>query len=153
VITSAPFIVPLEPRAGEKVTFSVHIADAPRTRFASQGLVPLPAAPKSPLVAIAVRVSEVALLFFTVRDFPALIVPTACVAKVSVVGVNVSGAVPPPDPVPESPTSCGEKPAVSVIAIAPLMLPLAVGVKVTAMLHLAFDANDDPQVVPLELVA
>jgi hypothetical protein len=74
------------------------------------------------------------------------------VPKLNVVGVNVKGAVAPPEPVPESPTSCGENPAVSVMVTAPLMLPFAVGVKVTAILHLAFDASEAPQVVPLELV-
>jgi hypothetical protein len=33
------------------------------------------------------------------------------------------------------------------------MLPLAVGVKATAILHFAFDASDAPQVVPLKLAA
>ncbi len=73
--------------------------------------------------------------------------------KLRLVGVKVSGAVPPPEPVPESPTSCGENPAVSVMVTAPLMLPLAVGVNVTAILHLAFDASEAPQVVPEELIA
>ena len=153
VMTTAPLIVPLDPRAGEKVTFNVQVAEAARTRFAVHGFVPVAVAAKSPVVEIAVKVSELVLLFLTVSDFAALVVPTAWVAKVSVVGVNVSGAVPPPEPVPERPTSCGENPAVSVIVTAPLMLPLAVGVNVTAMLHFAFEASEAPQVVPLELVA
>ena len=69
------------------------------------------------------------------------------------VGVKVRGAVPPPEPVPESPTSSGENPVASVIVRAPLMLPLAVGVNVTATLHLAFDANEAAQVVPVALTA
>jgi len=32
-------------------------------------------------------------------------------------------------------------------------MPLAVGVKVTAILHFAFDASDEPQVVPAEPMA
>jgi hypothetical protein len=153
VITTAPLIVPLDPSAGEKVTFSVQVAETARTRFATHGTDPVPVAAKSPLVAIAVKVSELLPLFLTVSDLAALVVPTACVLKVRVVGVKVSGAVAPPDPVPERPTSCGENPTESVIVTAPLMLPFALGVNVTAILHLALDASDAPQVVPLEFVA
>jgi len=72
---------------------------------------------------------------------------------VSVVGEKVSGAVVPPEPVPESAMSCGENPAPSVMATEPLTLPSADGVKVTAILHLAFDASEAAQVVPVELMA
>lgn len=67
--------------------------------------------------------------------------------------MNVSGTVLPPEPVPDSGTSCGENGVASVIVIAPLALPLAVGVKVAAILHVPFDASDAPQVVPEELIA
>jgi hypothetical protein len=109
-------------------------------------------AEKPPLVAIVLRVNELALLFFTVRVCAVLVVPTACVPKLKLVGVKVSDAVPPPEPVPESPTSCGDSPVESVIASPPLMLPFAVGVNVTAMLHFAFEASEAPHVVPEEFV-
>lgn len=67
--------------------------------------------------------------------------------------MNVSGAVLPPKPVPESDTSCVLKEVASVMVSAPLMAPAAVGENVTAMLHLAFNAREAPQVVPLELIA
>jgi integral membrane sensor domain MASE1 len=77
LMTTAPLIVPLDPSAGEKVTLSVQVAAAASTRLAAQGFVPVPVAEKSPLVAIVVRVNELALLFLTVSDFAALVVPTA----------------------------------------------------------------------------
>jgi hypothetical protein len=66
----------------------------------------------------------------------------------------VSGAAPPPEPEPEpdSGMSCGENPVVSAIVTAPLMLPLAVGEKVTAILHFALEASPLPQLVSVELI-
>jgi hypothetical protein len=152
-MTTAPFTVPLAPSAGENVTLSVQLDPALSFSDAAQGVAPLPVAEKSPVAAIVDRVNDVALLFFTVRVCAELVVPTGCAEKVIVEGVKVKGAVVPPVPVPESATSCGENPELSVIVTAPLMLPLAVGVNVTAILHLAFEASDAPQVVPLELMA
>ncbi len=102
---------------------------------------------------MAVRVSEAAPLFLTVTDSAALVVPATCAAKVTEVGVKVRGGVPPPEPVPDRVTSCGENAELSVMERPPLMAPLAVGVKVTARLHLALAASDAPQVVPLEAMA
>ena len=81
-----------------------------------------------------------------------LVVPTAVARKLRDAGENVRGAVAPPEPVPDSATSCGENPAASVMVSAPLMLPFAVGVNVTAILHFAFEASEAPQVVPAELM-
>lgn len=151
--TTAPLMLPLAPKAGEKVTLSVQLLPALRMRLAAHGLVPLPVAAKSPLDAIELRVSALALTFLTVTVLPVLAVPTACVANARLAGVKVRGAIFPPDPVPDSVTSCGLKDVPSVIVIAPLTAAAAVGVKVTAMLHLAFEASAEPQVVPLELMA
>jgi hypothetical protein len=73
--------------------------------------------------------------------------------KVRFAGVKVSGALLPPEPVPENVATCGLKAVLSVIVTAPLIEPAAVGVKVIAMLHFAFEARVVPQVVPLELIA
>ena len=81
-----------------------------------------------------------------------LVVPTAVARKLRDAGENVRGAVAPPEPVPESATTCGGNPEASVMVSAPLMLPFAVGVNVTAILHFAFEASDAPQVVPAELM-
>jgi hypothetical protein len=153
VMTTAPLMAPLAPSAGENVTLSVQLAFAARFRLAAHGFAPLPAAAKSPLAAMLVKVIELALVFFTVTTFAALVVPTASAVKVTVVGEKVSGAVLPPEPVPESAMSCGENPAASVMLTAPLTLPFAVGVNVIAILHLAAAPSDAPQVVPVELMA
>src|ERR1017187_7605156 len=76
VITTAPLIEPLAPSAGEKVTLSVQVAPAMRFRLAAHGVAPLPMALKSPLAAMLFKVSELALLFLTVRVFAGLVVPT-----------------------------------------------------------------------------
>lgn len=77
VMMTAPLIVPLEPSAGEKVTLRVQVAAGVRLRLDVQGVAPVPAAEKSPLVAIVLKVIALALLFFTVRSFGALVVATA----------------------------------------------------------------------------
>src|SRR5580692_12111692 len=153
LMTIAPLMFPLAPSAGEKVTPSVQVAPAFRFRLAVQGFAPLPVAEKSPVVAIVASVTAEVLPFLMASVLAPLVVPAACGAKASVAGVKVSGGVLPPDPVPESATSCGENPAPSVSVTAPLMLPFVVGVKVTARLHLALGASDAPQVVPAELTA
>ena len=68
-------------------------------------------------------------------------------------GVNESGAVDPPVPVPERRTSCGVNDVPSEMVTAPLITPFAVGAKVTAILQLAFEDSEAPQVVPLVLMA
>ena len=153
VITTAPLIAPLAPRGAANVTPSVQLAPAARFRPFEQGFAPVPTAEKSPLAAMLLKVTELPLLFLTVSDFAALAVPATSVEKLSVAGEKVKGGVPPPEPVPESPISWGENPAASVMLTAPLTLPLLVGEKVTAILHFAPAASDDPQVVPVELIA
>jgi hypothetical protein len=146
-------MLPFAPNAGEKVTLSVQLWLALRIRLAAHGVVPLPVAENSPLDAIELSVSALALTFFSVTVLPVLVVPTASVVKVKVAGVKVRGTAFPPEPVPVSVTSCGLKDVASVMVTAPLREPAAVGINVTAMLHFAFDASEEPQVVPLELIA
>ena len=104
----APLIVPVAPRGGAKVIESLQVAPAARFMPAVQGVVAARVAAKSVVAANALRVSAVALEFLTVTVLVALVVPTACAGKVSVVGLNVRGAGAPPLPVPESGMSCGE---------------------------------------------
>lgn len=152
VTATAPLRLPLEPAAGEKVTLSVQVLLALSTSAALQGVVPLPLALNSPLAAIELRVSALVLVFFTVTALAALVVPTTA-ARLTLDGVKVSGAVLPPDPVPVSATSCGLNVVPSVIVTAPETAPADCGANVTATLHLAFDASEVPQVVPLGLTA
>jgi hypothetical protein len=115
-----------------------------------QGVVRPPPALNAPDTGpIDEMVTVLELTFLTVTVLAALVVPWSCAAKVRVAGVKESGVVPPPVPVPENGTICGEYSPPGVIATAPLIAPFAVGVNVTAILHLAFAARDDPHVVPL----
>ncbi len=50
-------------------------------------------------------------------------------------------------PVPVRVTLCGEPAAESLMSSAPLRVPVAVGVKLTAALQLTPAAKDEPQVV------
>jgi hypothetical protein len=92
---------------GVKVTLSVQLPLGASTEVLMQGIVPLPASLKLPLVAIEEKVTALALVFCTVTVFPALIVPVAWLVNANVAGVNFSGEVEPPVPVPVSFTSCG----------------------------------------------
>jgi len=88
---------------GENVTLMVQLA--PAAKAPPHGVPPLPAAVKSPLAAIEEMFTELALWFSTVTVFPALVVPVACLANESETGVNLSGAVVPPVPLPVNLTS------------------------------------------------
>jgi hypothetical protein len=153
VTTMAPLMLPLAPSAGENVTDIVQVAFAAKFKFAEQGLVPLPENVKSLLAASEARVTLLVLVFLTVTVLAALVVPTASVAKVNEAGVNVRGAVLPPEPVPERLTNCGLNELPSRRLSEPLIAPATVGVNVTAMLHFAAAASDPVQVVPVALMA
>jgi hypothetical protein len=92
---------------GEKVTLSVQVPLEASMEVLVHGLVVPPTAVKFPLVAIEENVTEVALVFCTVTVFPALVEPTPWLVNASDAGVNFSGEVPPPVPVPVSLISCG----------------------------------------------
>jgi len=153
VRTTAPLMVPDDPSAGVKVVLRVQVWPAARTRLTVHGAAPLPMAAKSPLDVMVLIVSAVALAFLTVTLFAALVVPAVWLAKVIVAGVNVSGGVDPPVPVPVSAISCGESDVPFPMVTAPLIAPFDVGVNVAAILQVAFDASVAPQVVPLALIA
>lgn len=96
---------------------------------------------KSPVVEIVMPVRATDCLLAKVNVLAALVVPTVCDGKVKLVGVNVAWAV----PVPVSGTVCGLLFALSVIVIAPVRVPVAVGVKVTLILQFAPAASVAPQ--------
>ena len=103
-ITTAPCSAPLTD--GENVTLSVQLALGARA-IAPHGMAPLPDSVKSPVEAIEEIVTLAALVFCTMTDFAALVVPTAWLANASEAGVNFSGAAEPPVPLPVSFTSSG----------------------------------------------
>ena len=90
---------------GAKVTLSVQLAFCTSIEVSLHGVAPLPAWVKFPLVAIEDSVTVLALVFCTVTVFAALVVPMAWLVKARDVGVNFSGEVEPPVPVPVSFTS------------------------------------------------
>jgi hypothetical protein len=92
---------------GVNVTLSVQLPVGASTEVLLHGVAPLPTSLKFPLVAIEERVTLLALMFCTVSVFPALVEPTPWLVDASDAGVNFSGEVPPPVPVPASFTSCG----------------------------------------------
>jgi hypothetical protein len=80
------------------------------------------------------------LLFVTVTVTGDEFAPTKVFATLKVVGENVRGDVPPPDPVPESAANCVGKEALETARL-PSAVPFAVGVKVTLTVHFAFLAK------------
>jgi hypothetical protein len=150
-ITSAPWMAPAID--GEKVTLSVQLAPAISVEVLVHGVAPLPTSLKFPLVAIEEKVTLLPLMFCTVSVFPALVVPVAWLVNAKVAGVNFSGEVPPPVPVPVSLISCGLYVAPYVTVTAPSILPSAVGVKTTEITHVAPGPRVGVvQVVPLLFV-
>jgi len=132
VIVITPEILPVV--EGVNVAVMVQVAPAPRVLVH----VLLDGALKSPLNAVAMLVDSPP-VFFTVITLPALVVPTAWAANVSLAGVTVitTGAV----PVPDSVTICGLGVALSITVSVPGWLPVAVGENVTEMVQCAFDAR------------
>jgi len=131
VIVITPEMLPVV--EGVKTAVMEQVALAP-----SVPLQVLVGALKSPLSAVAMLVDWPP-VFFTVITLPALVVPTACAAKVSLAGVTVitTGAV----PVPDSDTVCGLEAALSITVSMPGRLPVFVGENVTEIVQCAFDAK------------
>ncbi len=102
-MATAPFVEPV--LLGVNVTASVHFADA--ASGPPQGVAPLPVAEKPVLALSAEIVIGFELPLVTVMVFGALVTPMPVAAKLRVGGLNVSGTVGPPLPVPESATICG----------------------------------------------
>ncbi len=92
---------------GLKLTAMVHFA--PAASEPPHGVAPLPAAAKLPLAAILEMLRLNAVLLVTVTVLLVLFVPTSWLVKVKLVGENVSGEEDPPEPLPDSATSCGLK--------------------------------------------
>ena len=96
------------------------------------------------LAAMLVRLSAAVPGFDSVTVCAALLMPTAWLANVRLVGEKLTLDA---APVPVSATVCGLPVALSVTVIVPGWLPVAVGVKVTLMVQLAAGATEVPQVL------
>jgi len=115
---------------GEKLTRMVQLALAPNE--APQGVPPPATAVKSPLPVEAMLI-DAAVLFVSVRVDVLLVLPTVQPPKFTLLGEIVSGRI----AVPLTSKISGVTVALSVSPIAPLMDPLADGVKVTDSVQVA----------------
>ena len=141
--TTRPLRRPL--KIGEKSIAIAHVPEAV-TGFEIEQVV-LGSSAKSPLVVTPVMFSELVPVLVKVTDFAAAVVPTTVLPKVRLEGFNdTPGAV----PVPLSVTVCVPPLALSVMVTTPLRVPLAVGVNVTAIVHVpeAAIGVEIEQVVP-----
>jgi hypothetical protein len=133
---------------GVKATLKLH--EAPAATVAPHGVLPDPAALNPPLATMLAILNVEPELFVSVTDFGALLLPTACVPKARLVGDNATGI----SPVPDKPVICGLPAPESDTTSAPLIAPVAVGVKVTDNVHFAALASVPPQgALPLPTAA
>src|SRR5438874_11997464 len=132
--------VPLRAPAamGVNVTFTVQLA--PAAILAPQLLF----CEKSPLVAMEVMFTRLAVPFTTFTTCGVLLLPTFCAANVRLAGDTVNCGLP-DAPVPESDAVCGLLAAESVSVSVPVRVPAAVGVNVTFTVQLAPAAKLAPQ--------
>ena len=93
---------------GLKLTAIVHFV--PAASEPPHGVVPAPTAWKLPLANMLEMLTAAALVLVTVSVLLLLVVPTSWV-KLMLDGEKLSGEVAAPEPVPESWTSCGPRPA------------------------------------------
>src|SRR5579863_2667261 len=98
---------------------------------------------KSPVVEITMLVSATLWLLAKVNTCAGLLVPTVSAGKVLPAGVSVAGTV----PVPVRLEVCGLPIALSLTCNVPFLVPVAVGVNATLMVHLALAAKLAVQVV------
>jgi hypothetical protein len=96
-----------------------------------------------PLAVIVIPIRVELVLFVIVTVFAVVVELTASLPKAKLTGVNVTGAT----PVPVKVTICGEFEAVSLTVITPEMLPVAEGLNVTLIVHVAPALRLLPQVV------
>src|SRR5205807_9410601 len=120
VIVTAPVRMPVA--VGVNVTLMVQLA--PAATDVPQVLVCM----KSPLATMLVTLSATFPVLFSVTDCATLVVFRFCLPNVWLLGERLApGAA----PVPVRLTDCGLPAALSVMVIAPVRVPVAVGVKVT----------------------
>jgi hypothetical protein len=98
---------------------------------------------KSPVVEIAMLLSSTLWVLVNGNVFAALVVPTFCLAYVTLSGVKVVGST----PVPYSHSICGLLGALSIKLTVPVTFPNSTGLKVTLTLHVLPAASVAPQVV------
>lgn len=131
MITTVPVRVPVV--VGVKETLMVQFPPIP-SAIPAQLFV----SAKSPLI-VTVEIFSVAVPeFVRVMDWAVLVVPTVCDEKVSDVGFRVAAGA--PTAVPVNVIVCGEVVVLSVRMRLPDLVPVAVGVNVTEIVHGVFGA-------------
>jgi hypothetical protein len=138
VIKIEPVRVPVV--VGVNATLTVQVA--PAASVPEQAFV----CAKSPVAAPMESVVDNVPVFFTVTDWPGLVVRTVCEGNVKLDGIGVTMTVP-PVPVPDRVTICGELVAESVIEMVPGSDPFAVGVNVALIVQDAPASNWFPQLL------
>src|ERR1700722_9258969 len=108
---------------------------------------------KSPLDTMLVRLSVAAPVLVRFTLFDELVVLICCEVKVRLVAERLTVVLPPVVPVPVRVTRCGLPPALSVIVIVPVWVPVAVGVNVTLIVQFAPAVTEVPQVLVSEYCA
>jgi len=122
-IVSVPLRVPLAVGANRMLTEQLDLA----ARLAPQLLVWL----KSPLTVMPLIAIGIVELFDNVAIWAGLVIPIFWLPKLKLLGERVRLTI----PVPLSVTTCGLPTALSVMMTAPVRPPMAVGVKVTLIVH------------------
>ena len=137
-------IAPVRVPAAVGVNFTLIAQCLPAASVAPQVVV----SEKSPLATMLVMLSVAVPEFVSVIDFAKLVVLSARLGKVRLVGDKLTaGAVPDDAPVPVRLTVCGLPLALSVTLIVPVWVPVAVGVNVTLIVHLPPAATEEPHVL------
>lgn len=139
VTVKVPAVIPAA--MGLKITAMLH--EAPAATVEPQVLV----SEKAPLPLMLLMQSSAFPVFFSVTVWGLLLVNTFCAGKVKEVGERLT-AGPAPSPVRLTVWVGGL--ALSVTVIVPVEVPVAMGLKVTSMLHEAPAARLEPQVLVWE---
>ena len=130
------------PAIGLKATLRVQLALT--ARLEPQSLVWT----ESPLAAMLAMLRVASPVLLRVTICAQLVEPTVWAGKVKAGGVNFTPFEPPP--VPVRLTVWVEGLALSVIFTAPVLVPVAVGLKITPMVQVALAATLEPQVLVWE---
>jgi hypothetical protein len=134
VTVSVPILLPVA--EGLNATLMLHVP--PAGTLVPQVLV----SSKSPAAAMPVIATVVLKLLVNVTNWAVLVVPAGWLLKLKLLGESITVGL----PVPSKGTVCGLPAALSMTAIAPLRVPVAVGVNVTLMVQVAPTATKLPQV-------
>lgn len=136
--------VRVPPAVGLKVTVNVQLLPAASVEGdKGQVFVWLKSPELLPVMVMVVMVSALFPLLVKVTFWVALLVPMFWTAKVRLVGEKVTAG---PVPVPLRPTVCGLPGALSATLRLAERAPVAVGAKITVIVHLLPAAKDPPQV-------